>query len=260
MGNPLLQSIHEFWPPLFSKMKDLVYLLVDYPNQIRKLPTTQASVPTRHISLFLSNWMEIITNVAVSSDDFFGSRFQAAWPTMVKLLNHCTEVKMSNKYKNLSKTTGDTLDRISFEKIVNSLGDRNSDSEKSNDLILISTLSCIENIFSSSKLGVRLSHLIPVAGTIILPLLSDENEVGEIALKILKCLLSVDCDSLWRPLLKLSGIGLSKEPLVKSEEHRNHESVVIAEHSLLRSRALDLILYVRNLPEQSFPNLFAQLS
>ena len=241
-------------------MKDAVYLLVDYPNQIRKLPTTQTNVPIRHISLLLSNLMKIISKVAVSSGDFFGSRFQDAWPTIVKLLTHCTEVKVSNKFKSSTKTIGGTLDRITFEKIANPSGDKNSALEKNNDLILISTLSCIESVFSSSKLGMRLSHLLPVAGTIILPLLSDENEVGEIALKSLKCLLSIDCDFLWRSLLKLSGIGLSPRPLVQSEAQRNCKSVIIAEQSLLQSRALDLISYVRNLPEQSFPNLFAPLS
>jgi hypothetical protein len=82
------------------------------------------------------------------------------------------------------------------------------DSTLSNDrnqVALLAILACIDHCLQSRVLGVGLMGLVSSIGTLVLPLLADDGKVGDAAAEVVKSLLALDSDALWRPLMTLSG-------------------------------------------------------
>lgn len=245
LGNPLLESIHEFWPPLFCKMREAVAILVESPSKQLYPSPRKLGVPTLNIELLLSSLIQIVSIISLSAGDFFTGRVEDAWPTISQILHHCLKKKVEN------------VDLVKEIYIVKSTflstHERRHNGGKGNDILLISTLSCLEKIYSCSiELGMSLSHLIPVAGTIIMPLLSDQGQIGEVAMTALKSMLNIDRDSLWTSILTMSCAVLPERPLLGLPGRQLNESshTPSTNSILLKKNALLLVNYVRNLPER----------
>ena len=130
--------------------------------------------------------------------------------------------------------------------------------QKQTNLIL-PILRFIKSTFESScRYG--LTSLIPSAGTMLFPLLSSEDQIGDEAFDTLKVMLVVDSDSLWRGLHTLSRRSFPVNPISSNKQHqtisingRPRALTVLKQNDrdiILAQKACELLDYIEHLPEQ----------
>lgn len=253
-NNPLLPAIAEFWPSILARLRSTCLSLLSS----RQLSTSDLSIrqlmakdceqhPSRTgLEALLSKLLEIIAEMCTFSDGFFVDRFISdVYPILVRLLgNLVLEI--------LPETTSSSGNRLEAQRKFEA-----SPVSEKRIVILARVLKCLECVYTSScKIG--LEPLISPLGTTILPLLSIPGQIGDGAIAVLKAMLRVNCDALWRGLWKLSGKPLPARPMgeVSAAEALSVGTVVTVARPrgsadvILLERVGKLLVFVDELEEQ----------
>lgn len=82
----------------------------------------------------------------------------------------------------------------------------------------------------------------------VLPLLSQDGEIGDATVDLVKTFLRIDCDCLWRALLSLSGCDFPARPVLPHVARKPHQHQVL--DTMMAGRAKLLMDFVEELPEQ----------
>lgn len=238
-NNPLLPAIGEFWPSIKARLQSASRSLVSVNTLSRSdlslrhtMATDQDQGPSRTgLEVLISKLLLIISGLCISSDGFFTDRYQNdVYPIITKLMH-------------------DILPRN-----INGMGPLSK--QKQTNLIL-PILRFIKSTFESScRYG--LASLIPSVGTMLFPLLSCEDEIGDEAINTLKIMLNVDSDSLWRGLHTLSREQFPVNPISGKKQMisisgRLRTLTVSKKRDcdvVLVQKASELLDYIENLPEQ----------
>mmetsp|Transcript_11928 Transcript_11928/g.24016 ORF Transcript_11928/g.24016 Transcript_11928/m.24016 type:complete len:1379 (-) Transcript_11928:50-4186(-) len=194
-SNPLLPAIAELWPTIIRRLRAASSAHISSRRRSRhRLPIRHAmakdqdqSKSQTSLEALISKCLEIISQLCTLSDGFFSNRFENdVYPILARLLE-------SDDRGNILLEDG-----------------RHSHYTKRHSLLL-SVLVCLKHTFESSC-GRDLAGLIPSCGSMIFPMLSDDNVSGA-AVETIKAMLKVDSDALWRGLHKLSGRSFPRNPL-----------------------------------------------
>merc|ERR1740124_10547 len=244
IGNPLLESVHEFWAPLRARLRSSGNGLTLVSR--RQLHDTSSQPCTgRHLSILFSKVLDITATMCELSGGSMVDCFQKdVWPVIAETIHHFLQTGFTEDTQNITamRYTGDVVCNgihypapVSWEYHA-----------------LLSCLECIQRVFSGQETGLLLSQLVPTVGAIVMPLLSDNGMIGDAAMDTTKALLSVDSDSLWRGLLMMSGIVFPDRPLLplamKNIFSCNKESETAC---AAKERSTQLLQYIHDLPEKS---------
>ena len=239
-NNPLLPAIGEFWPSIKARLQSASRSLVSVNTLSRSdlslrhtMATDQDQGPSRTgLEVLIAKLLLIISELCTSSDGFFTDRYQNdVYPIITKLMH-------------------DILPRD-----INGMGPLSK--QKQTNLIL-PILRFFKSTFESScRYG--LTRSIPSAGTMLFPLLSCEDQIGDEVIDTLKVMLDVDSDSLWRGLHTRSRRTFPVNPM-SSEQHQaisisgRPRILAISKKRdcdiILAQKACELLDYIENLPEQ----------
>ena len=220
VGNPLLESVSRHWPSLQIRFKTACSLFLNTAQPDDNI------TPRRHVVILLMSILNILAELSGLCGDFIADRFRnGMWPQISQLLDHFLSLQHS--------------------KASSAMFDSSTDST-----LLLSILNCLNEIYSSKSCGKMLSNTTSIAGTIILPFLSNDSEIGESAMNTIRSILRIDCDCLWRALFSCSGSVLPQRPILPhpNKSHLNAQSL----DPLLAKRSKGLIAFIESLPEQSF--------
>jgi len=257
-GYASLMSISNVWPSIVERLKMTSQELraKDCRSSILNMSESQRDTALVEDEVFVAKLFELVTCMCQISGDFMVSRFEHdVWPIFAQLIGHevmLREQQQSRERLRLPKNMSATRRAIAGAPGASSL-------PKRRQRALLALLDCIARCFGSKNLGVGLTGLVSRVGTVILPLLADEGEVGDAAAVAVQALLAVDSDALWRPLLVLSGghvpPRLLKSTRVGKVSDDRGRSVVLAkanvmDDSTLMKRAKELMQYADDLPEQ----------
>lgn len=242
----ILRHVSGSWPSIVSRLRSLSSIVTKSPSvttaSIRSLQSSapEKSQDTSSQISFFSKLFELIACTCEISGDFTVSRIEDdVWPIVAKLLDLYVREKQSTHYL----LRGDSV--ISHDLI------RKTSSLTEREKLLYAVLEFLSRVYGVRKCGLGLSGLIPTAGTLVLPFLSDEGELRVRAMKTAKAMLKIDCDALWRPLLQLSHRRITTRTL--------HPRLAVvgaideAECTTpLELAAAELVDFIEALPEQSF--------
>eukprot|EP00978_Attheya_sp_CCMP212_P010097 scaffold24247_cov54-Attheya_sp.AAC.7 len=254
-GDPLLISISDSWPSIMARFRSTASSSMEshHPLSLR-LDTDPAKIESLdwdrvRVSqeIFLAKIASLIALVCELSGDFMVSRMvNEAWPLLSELINHHSRHWTNEQSaKNKSNASTELRPRLGHKHIV----DKNGPQSR-NNAVLEPLVRCIARIFAAEKCGNGLSNLAPLAGNLILPLLSDEGTIGAAAMDALRSLLVIDSDCMWRALLTVSGQPLPRR-LLRPVKCASRSTWNISIQPLLASRSKELIEFVDSLPEQA---------
>ena len=266
VGNALLMSISDIWPSISQRIKTISHRAKDNARAVLILSGSQLhnkNTPSFKDKVFIAELFELIGCMCVLSGDFMTSRFEHdVWPVFAELIGH--EVILRDRRRK-GHTAGQTpnLSMSATRKVIASAGlCDNALPNDRNQVALLAMLACIAQCLQSRVLGVGLMGLVSSIGTLVLPLLADDGRVGDAAAEVVKSLLALDSDALWRPLMTLSGGGhVSPRPYKsRSSLSRNDTGcpldVIVKErvdervNNSLTRRAHQLVDFAGGLPEQ----------
>ena len=237
-SNPLLPAIAEYWPSIFSRLKETSSKLHSKKLMSRSelsirhmMAADQVKSPSdASLIVMLAKLLGVASDLCTISDGFFAGRFENdVYPVLATILGDeiPTEMNKSSRLATLNKHS-----------------------------IIDSILECLECVYKSSCKD-ALAGLISSCGTIILPLLAHRSHTGDKVVNVLKAMIKVDCDILWRQIYKLSG-----EPLDQLEDSKkeafNKDSVVSkvgvqsmsVSTTIMARRAKLLLEFMKELREQ----------
>ena len=213
VGNALLMSISDIWPSIYQRLKMISHRAKDNERAVLILSGSQLlnkNTPSFTDKVFIAELFELIGCVCELSGDFMTSRFEHdVWPVFAELIGH--EVMLRDRRRkghtagqkpNLSKNMSATRKAIESADLCD-----NASPNDRNQVALLAMLASIDQCLQSRVLGVGLTGLVSSIGTLVLPLLADDGKVGDAAAEVVKSLLALDSDALWRPLMTLSGSG-----------------------------------------------------
>lgn len=174
-----------------------------------------------HLAILLSSLLDLLSTVSKLCEGFIADRFQSTiFPHMAKLL----ETLVCQKC-------------------------RKSLFSKEDELMLKSLLNCIHRVFSTNEL--QLALMVPAVGSIILPFLGVDGNIGENALDAMKVLVKIDSGTLMRALFRASGMDIPPRPLLPMTNQSNHSISVKVTPTSLSRRCLEIVHFVQALPEQN---------
>lgn len=225
LGNPLRQSFGQHWPSLHIRLQKTSSSFI-LSSQSEKYGAR------KHLASLLTSTFGVVTKLGQINGEMVAGIFQEEiYPIIGKLFSHI-------------------LPQIEY-----STGKCAKPSD-TNLAVLSSILGCIKIMFLPGEGAIMLASIMPSAGSMILPLLSDDSEIGETAMEIIKLFLAINCDCLWRSLLSISGNALPKKPNIFRTSLSTQlicdtiEAQIEKPSSLLRKRATTLVSFVNDLPEQ----------
>ncbi|KAL9188081.1 hypothetical protein ACHAXT_006459 [Thalassiosira profunda] len=236
-SNPLLPSIAEFWPSIVAQLRTASASL-ESVNRISRSDLTlrhamaadQERGPSKAgLEHLIAQLLRIVSELCASSDGFFVDRFENdAFPVLAGLVQDCHSSDVQS---------------------------RSHSAAQQKHTLLLSILECFQRTFESSC-GSGLAHLVPAAGTMLFPLLAYGDPVGEAALAAVKAMLTVDSDSLWHGLHKLSPFPFPCNPLGSNKGVSPCSKSIVAvagdrRDRTLSQRAGELLDFAERLPEQS---------
>lgn len=204
----MLRYISTSWPLIISRLRSLSTLVISATSvktvSIRSLHVgayPKTADPTTQM-IFLSKLFELIASMCEVSGDFMVGRIKdEVWPIVAELLDLFVQQEKVASHKQLSCDSLVAKDAPLKKTFV---GER--------EKLLFSVLDFLSRIYGERKCGLRLSTLIPTAGTLILPFLANKGELQVRAMRALKQMMLIDCDALWRPLLQLCCRPLPPRP------------------------------------------------
>lgn len=224
IGNPLLQSVHKYWPSLQIRFESATTLFL-------KSYEANTHVTRKHIIYLLSSILEVVSSVSGLCGDFIADKFRSGiWPQVSRLFEHLLMELEGNREESKHSASYSRPEGVLF----------------------ISMLNCTKSIFSSEECSIVLSSLIPTIGIMIFPLLSQHNNIGETAMDVIKTLVTVDSDCLWRALISASGSTVYQRPLLPhSNTNQFRIKPVDGIDALMADRANILMTFINELPEQN---------
>ena len=192
----LLPSINEIWPPIHARLAAASEAIVeerknDYKSLNIDFNARQAlsnKTDTLHYKIrystaavhnLLAKLLDLTSSLCEISKEFMCSRFENdVWPHLVRILQQHTY----------------TLSSKSYHRLYNQ--QRNVDE-------IVSIFRCIERVFSVPECGTRLSHLVTVVGTIVLPFIGSSNRsVSDSASGVIQAILRINSECLWFELTR----------------------------------------------------------
>ena len=197
-SNPLLPAISELWPTIIRRLRAAS---VSYASSTRNF---ENSLPIRHmmakdqnsgaaqatVEALISKYLEIISELCTLSDGFFSDRFENdVYPVIAQLLQ-------SSERRNCL------------------LEDCRQSHTSKRHVLFVSVLDCLRHTFESNC-GSELVSLIPTCGSMLFPLLSDD-QISDAIVETIKVMLKIDCGALWRGLHKLSGRSSPQNSLCRT--------------------------------------------
>lgn len=199
VGNVLFMSISSMWPSIHQQLKIISQQFRAKDSEaatsmlILAASKSQNTAPF-HDKVFIAGLFELIGCVCELSGDFMTSRFESdVWPIIAELISH--EIMLRER-----RTRGQSNEQISSTRKAIA-----SANHCDNTLSVIAILRCISQSFQPKVLGSGLVGLVSSMGTLILPLLADDGDVGDAAEGVVRALLILDSDALWRSLVDISG-------------------------------------------------------
>lgn len=252
-SNPLLPAIAEYWPAIVARLRSTSSelhskkMMSRSELSLRQIMATDQDESRSEASLIvlLTKLLEIVSELCSMSDGFFASRFETdVYPILTTLLGHCIP-------EEIERVASDKPQSYSF-------------GEKRHSA-LSPILQCLKSVFQTSCKS-ALAGLISSCGTILLPLLSCQGQYGDDVVEVLKTMLQVDCDILWRPIHRLSGEPFPCHPIRqfdKSADPPDADCDVVCRKptldvhykteacTIMSERAKDLLLFINQLPEQN---------
>jgi len=222
VGNALLMSISDMWPSIHQRLKMISQQFRAKDNEPTILILSASQLHNRNTApfsdkVFIAELFELIGCVCELSGDFMTSRFEHdVWPMFAELIGHEVMLRerqrkghaAGNQKPNLPKNMSATRKAIAST-VVRS---HSTLSDDRNQMALLAMLACISRCLQSRVLGVGLLGLVSSIGTLVLPLLADDGKVGDAAEEVVKSLLALDSDALWRPLMTLGGGHVNPRP------------------------------------------------
>ena len=243
-SNPLLPSIAEHWPSILARLKETSAglhskkMLSLSELSIRHMMAADQTPDPSDTSLvvLLSKLLNIVSELCTVSDGFFAGRFERdVYPLLALILGDVIPVEIDRVVKNSEKDSYHREKRYSA---------------------LDPILKCIKSVYKSSCKR-ALAGLIFSCGTILLPLLAHTGNTGDEVMSVLKAMLEVDCDALWRPIYKLSGEAFPHNPLFDDEDredkttHYKYAMQLKAGYStIMAQRAKRLLQFIEQLSDQ----------
>ena len=230
----VLRHIARSWPSIISRLRSISSTVigatcvktVSIRSLHARVPSASQDISSQMI--FLWKLFDLIACMCEVSGDFMVSRIKdQVLPVAVELLD---------VYVQKSKASHN---RFCCDSLVSKEGK-----------LLYSLLDFFSRIYGQRECGLGLSALIPVAGTIILPFLANEGELHVRTMRVLKIMILIDCDALWRPLLQMSHRPLPPRPFGPQSSSINAEDRPECT-TPLESGAEELIEFIESLPEQT---------
>ena len=196
VGNALFMSISSIWPSIHQQLKIISqqFRAKDSEAAARMLILAASQPQNRgHEKVYIAGLFELIGCVCEVSGDFMTSRFQSdVWPIIAELIGH--EIMLRDR-----RARGQNKRMSAARKAI--AGANYCENTSS----VIEMLRCITQCFQPKVLGSGLVGMVSSMGTLILPLLADDGEVGDAAEGVVRALLILDSDALWRSLVDISG-------------------------------------------------------
>lgn len=238
--------------------------------------------------IFLANIFDLIAHLCECSGDFMADRFRNfVIPVVAVQLRSLLQRHKSKqeRLRLLQKSTSTHTESIhvphcqfinplpttslSEYSVSNPHADNNnnktfdwSDTERQ---LVLSMLHCLTRALRQDDCGPALRSNLGSVGSMVLPLLEIGNDadIEGATMDCLKSVLQIDCDTLWRPLLELSGTGIPSCPLnIRSTSNSPSASMISdsfapgmepscdRDDSLVAVRCRELLSFVELLPEQ----------
>lgn len=213
-----------------------------------------SSLPTMDVAtqrVFLSKLLDLVSVMAQCSGDFMASRFKNdVFPAISPLLGSFVgDQTKSEARDNMSMHYTGYYVRHERSTAVTSR-------QQSEVSLIVSMLRCLYEVFQPYACNRSLAGLIPAVGTLVLPFLDEESEIGEACEDVVKAMARIDCDALWRPLVQLSGRSFPPPRHWKKSANcdiltnSQSQSSLDRDSILLVSRAQRLVDFIDSLPEQ----------
>ena len=204
---------------------------------------------------FIESGFTLIQSFIELDGDFFVDRFQSdVYPIISKLIHY--HLKMKTMKTRRKSSNSEVVVLRKHDLLLNKSNNHSSEYEikkriqgesKSMESMLVASLNCIQSAFINTSCGLKLAHIIPGIGYLILPMLADENSIGIAAESTLRSMLVIDCSSLLRSLILMSGQKIPLHPLMGlSGEDFDLKSKL---NNLSAKRALDLLIFLDSLTE-----------
>ena len=238
---------------LLSQRAGSVVVVRTGPQSKNGGAVSSPDLATRRV--FLSKLCALVATISEGSGEFIASRFRKdVWPTMA---SHFDQI-MQRQNQNLLEGTNTIRDAKKYLTSSSSQPTSVLDSERQMMTVMANAL-C--RIFTVQEVGIKLTALIPIIGTVLLPLLDEDSspDLQAATVEAIKAMISIDYDALYRALLHLSGrnfpvcpllIDGTKEPIAVSAELVSKSDSIQMNSTTLASKASELLDYIDGLPEQ----------
>ncbi|EEC48447.1 predicted protein [Phaeodactylum tricornutum CCAP 1055/1] len=242
----ILRQIASLWPVVAARLK---VTSADLNNRSSNASSLLLVSKTESVNssdhklgekrIFLSELLELTATMTVSTDDFMASRFREnAWPCIVSVL------------EKLIKLSPESSSRRSIGKQIECQAHLIPLPE-SERILIKAALGCLSRVFGHGPNRSVLIDLGQSCATIVFPLLeSYDPDFVELTVDVVKALLRIDCDTIWRSLWDMTGRPIPDCPL-----NRNKRSLAVAQNletaTPLAVKASELLDYIESLPEQS---------
>lgn len=245
--NVVLEQVSETWPAFFARFRTLSSSLSEGSSDI-VVRGSVGGVFNRSESVsavntvLLARMFNVLAAMSEACGEFISSRFQSdIWPATARLLG---AIIANHEHLASQDSAGASKERFLNKSVISSHHIYTASGER----LLLAILSCFARLFEHRECGESLCNLILPIGSTILPFLQDDSNIGEMTVTVLKAMIRVDCDALWRPLWKLSGRQLPRRP----SRRKNSNAILTFEEpqSSFAKRASQLLDYLESVPEQ----------
>lgn len=242
----ILRQIASLWPVVAARLK---VTSADLNNRSSNASSLLLVSKTESVNssdhklgekrIFLSELLELTATMTVSTDDFMASRFREnAWPCIVSVLEKLIKLPPeSSSRRSIGKQIECQAHLIPLP--------------ESERILIKAALGCLSRVFGHGPNRSVLIDLGQSCATIVFPLLeSYDPDFVELTVDVVKVLLRIDCDTIWRSLWDMTGRPIPDCPL-----NRNKRSLAVAQNletaTPLAVKASELLDYIESLPEQS---------
>jgi len=245
----ILRQVHASWPTIQARLKatcsEVTVSRSGSASLVVATPQTKerSSTNVGEQRVYLAKLLDLITAMIVRSDDFMVKHFrEIVWPRLCEII------------RNFSGPCGQTqsLRWLTVSASMDTSALRLTESEKA---LVLSAIRCLRLVFGHVTAGKSLSGLIPSAGSLLFPFLDDtDGSIVEECVLALRSMLRIDCDSLWRPLLEMSGQTIPTCPFKlrsgfsRGSPERSARPPTSAKSS---ATARELLAFIDALPEQT---------
>lgn len=243
----VMRQVHASWSAIGARL-NATCTAVTIPNRtslivVSQQPTTSTTASIGEQRVYLTKLLALISEMTECSDDFMATRFrEMVWPCESKILRGFSNQQRQRDL--LVHPRSLTSESSSFC--------RQGPLTESEFSLVLATIQCLSRVFGHRPVGIILSGLIPGVGSLLFPFLEEESEsLVSACTDALHNLLRIDSDSLWRPLIEMSGRSVPLCPLNQFNRAAAEPPKTTPPSERLARKANDLLLFVESLPEQT---------